>query len=309
MTQKLDIKRIIVFLILTFGLAWSAALIIYLTGGLTNSPVLIANTPFTLAVVLLSTVYMTAPAVAHVVTRLVTREGWHRLYLRPKIKNGWPFWLVAWVGPAILTVLGGILFWVIFPQYFDPTLSEITEWMAASGVPFANPWLLVIIQTVAAVLLAPVVNGIFTMGEEFGWRAYLQPKLLPLGVKPMFVIMGLIWGVWHWPVVAMGHNYGLEYPGFPLLGLLATVWFTLVVGIFLGWLTLRAGSVWPAVVGHAALNGIANLGILFVVGQPNPLLGPLPVGIVALLPWTAISLWMFFDAGNHPKSATSTETS
>jgi membrane protease YdiL (CAAX protease family) len=92
--------------------------------------------------------------------------------------------------------------------------------------------------------------------------------------------MGLIWGVWHWPAILMGHNYGLDYPGAPLLGPLAMVWFTLVVGALLGWLAFRGGSVWPAVIGHAALNGMANLGVVFVRGEPNPLLGPLPVGLV-----------------------------
>jgi membrane protease YdiL (CAAX protease family) len=62
----------------------------------------------------------------------------------------------------------------------------------------------------------------------------------------------------------------------------------------LGWLTLRARSVWPAVIGHAAINGIAALGVLLVINDPNPLIGPLPVGVVGMVGFSAVALWMFW---------------
>jgi uncharacterized protein len=70
------------------------------------------------------------------------------------------------------------------------------------------------------------------------------------------------------------------------------VWFTLVTGVFLGWVTLRGGSVWPAVIGHAAINGISGLALLFTQGEPNPLLGPLPVGLIGSAGWAALALWI-----------------
>ncbi len=157
--------------------------------------------------------------------------------------------------------------------------------LAQSGAPASvSPWLIVFSQAAAAMLIAPLLNGLFTFGKEFGWRAYLQPKLVPLGTRNMLLLMGVIWGVWHWPVIAMGHNYGLEYPGAPWLGLLGMVWFSIVFGTFFGWITLRGGSVWPAVIGHGTINGLAALPALFVQGSPNPLLGPRPAGVIALLP-------------------------
>jgi membrane protease YdiL (CAAX protease family) len=216
--------------------------------------------------------------------------------LRPKIRSGWPYWLTGWLGPAVLTILGAGLFFLLFSQYFDAGLTQLTDMLAQSGLPATvSPWLIVASQVVLGILIAPVVNGLFTFGEEFGWRGYLQPKLMPVGVRKTFVLMGLIWGVWHWPIIAMGHNYGLDYPGVPWLGLLGMVWFAFVTGTFLGWISWRGGSVWPAVIGHGALNGIANLGVLFVQGQPNPLLGPLPVGVIASIPWTIVALWILFS--------------
>lgn len=300
-TREVDTRRVTIFLVFAFGIAWAVALVIYLTGGLKDSPMLLPALNLNLATVLLAVAYMPAPALAHVITRLITREGWRNTYLRPELKRGWPYWLFAWFGPAILTVLGGVVYFLIFPQHFDPSLSTLQELLdaaaARTGQEIALPfpiWVLAALQAVQGVLLAPVINSLFTFGEEFGWRAYLQPKLLPLGWRPAMVWMGVIWGLWHAPVIAMGHNYGLEYPGAPWAGVLMMIWFTFVTGTFLGWLTLRGGSVWPAVIGHAALNGIAGLAALFTRGEPNPLLGPLPVGFIGGMGFTLVALWLLW---------------
>jgi membrane protease YdiL (CAAX protease family) len=296
--MKPETKRIAVYLAFAFGIAWTCALVIHLTGGLVDSPELIPGTGITLALVLLATVYMTAPALAHVLTRLVTREGWRDLNLHPRLKQGWPYWIVAWSTPAVATVLGAALFFALFPRYFDASLTTIKELLEQSGqtVP-VSPWAIVVVQTGVGVLAAPIINSPFTFGEEFGWRAYLQPKLLVLGGRRAMLLTGVIWGVWHWPVIAMGHNYGLEYAGFPWLGMLAMVWFTFVVGTFLGWVALRGGSVWPAVIGHAAINGISSVSALFVQGSPNPLLGPLPVGLIGSGAWTLLTAWILWKPG------------
>jgi membrane protease YdiL (CAAX protease family) len=163
-----------------------------------------------------------------------------------------------------------------------------------------NLWVLVAVQVLQGLVLAPLINGIATFGEELGWRAYLQPKLMAIGPRRAMVLMGLIWGVWHWPIILMGHNYGLDYPGAPLLGPLAMVWFTLIVGTFLGWLTHRAASVWPAVIGHAALNGMANLGTVFTRGHPNPLIGPLPTGLVGGIAFALVALVLLLSRRAWP---------
>ena len=150
-------------------------------------------------------------------------------------------------------------------------------------------WIFLTLVVVAAVVLSPLVNGLFTFGEEFGWRAYLQPRLMPLGKRSTMLLMGIIWGIWHWPAIAMGHNYGSDYAGAPWLGMIAMVWFTLLIGTFLGWAALRGASVWPAVIGHGAINGISGLSLMFTQGDPNPLLGPMPTGFVAAAAWMVLA--------------------
>ena len=286
--NSLDTRRLLIFLGFAFGLAWLTALVLALNGGLANSPEILPGIP--LAVVLVAGPYMWAPALAHLLTRLITREGWRDTGLRP-VLAGWPYWLAAWVLPGLLTVAGLVVYFGLFPQHFDPTLGLLRDLLAQSGqAGLIDPWTVVALQIGQAILIAPLINSVFTFGEEFGWRAYLQPKLMALGPRRAMLLMGLIWGVWHWPVIVMGHNYGLDYPGAPWLGPLAMVWFTFVCGTVLGWLTVRGGSVWPAVIGHAAINGIAGLGALFIQGEPNPVLGPLPVGVIGGLPWALLTL-------------------
>jgi len=54
-------KRIITFLVCAFGISWAAGLVIYLTGGLTDSPIIIESSGITLAYVLLASAYMWGP--------------------------------------------------------------------------------------------------------------------------------------------------------------------------------------------------------------------------------------------------------
>lgn len=286
-TSVVDWKRIRIFIAFAFGIAWLVALAIYLTGGL-------AGSPYTL--LLIAVGYMGAPALAHILTRLVTREGWPNLYLRPKFRQGWLYWVLCWVAPVLFTFAGMAVFFALFPQYYDSSLSVVRTMLensaAATGqpVPQMSPWMVVISQTLTAVLIAPLLNAIPILGEEFGWRAYLQPKLMPLGGRKTMIWMGIIWGLWHAPIIAMGHNYGLVYPGAPWLGILAMTWFTFVFGTFIGWATWRAGSVWPAVIGHGALNGIAGIAVFFVQGDPNPVLGPIVAGFIGSLPIALVAL-------------------
>jgi membrane protease YdiL (CAAX protease family) len=286
MENKLDTKRIWIFLAFAVGIAWLVALVIYFTGGLVNSPALGGG--FTLATLLLATGYMWAPALANIFTRLITKEGWKDLFLRPQLKRGWGYWLIAWLGTPVIMLAGGIFYYLVFPQYFDASLSYITEILRMASVSAGNspltsmnPWFYFLIQAGTGILISPFVNLIFVFGEEFGWRAYLVRKLLPFGGRKAMILTGLIWGLWHAPVIAMGHNYGFEYPGFPWLGILAMTWFCITSGIFAGWLALKAQSVWPAVIFHAILNGIAGLALTTTTGQPNPLFGPASVGVVS----------------------------
>ena len=288
MDQKVDHRRTLIFLAFAFGISWSIGLIVYLKGGLIGIGSGIA------AFLLISIAYMWAPALGNILTRLITREGWKDMGLRPRLKKSWPYWLAGWFLPAVMTLPGAVVFYAIFPQYFDPGLTFVQKQLsAAPAFAMLSPWAFAILQLVVGVLIAPLVNFLFTFGEEFGWRGYLLPKLMPLGGRKAMLLIGLIWGVWHWPLIFMGAEYEFAYPGYPWVGPLLFLWVTLGLGIFLGWLTLRSKSVWPAVIGHAAINGFAAASVLALTGNPNRLLGPLPVGIIGSLGFAVVAIALF----------------
>lgn len=298
--SRLQTRRLVIFLAFAFGIAWAVSLIIYLTGGLVNSPVLVQNLHITLALVLLATAYMWAPALANIITRLLTHEGAGDLYLRPQFKRRWRFWLAGWIVPGIITILGMLVYFAIFPAQFDPNFTTLQQILnrAASATGRAMPitgQAYFMIQIVQAVLLSPILNSLAVFGEEFGWRAYLQPKLMVLGTRKALLITGLIWGVWHWPVIAMGYEYGFNYWGAPLVGPLLFLVFTVSLAILFGWLVLRAGSIWPSVIAHGAINGIAALGLYAMTGKSNMLLGPAPNGLLGGLPLILLAAFLLLN--------------
>ena len=80
---------------------------------------------------------------------------------------------------------------------------------------------------------------ILGFGEEYGWRGYLQNELFQLGRIRGVLLVGVIWGAWHWPLILMGYNY----PGYPLLGLLLMALYTTGLAVVLGYAVLRSGSI------------------------------------------------------------------
>ena len=258
--------------------------------------------PLTLASVLLPTTYMFGPAVGNVAARLLTREGFDDLLVRPRVRGNLRVYAAMWFGPILLTVLGAAVLFAVFPGTFDPSMRAFAEQLEAAGVTL-DPATLVAIQVASALTVAPLLNGLFAFGEEFGWRGYLLPKLLPLGARRAALVHGVVWGVWHWPLIAMGYEYGFGYAGFPWTGFLAFLPFTVGLGVCFAWATLREGSIWPATLGHGAVNAVAGFAALVVQGDPHPLLGPLPVGLLGVVPFVVAAALLarsdVFDAADR----------
>ncbi len=55
-----------------------------------------------------------------------------------------------------------------------------------------------------AITLAPPINMLFAVGEEAGWRGYMMPQLKErFGLLNGRLLGGVIWGVWHWPIMLL----------------------------------------------------------------------------------------------------------
>lgn len=265
-------KRLGIFLGLTFFLTWTLEFALMANGGLANS----------YTIVVLSAV-MLMPAISVVATRLITREGFKDFGIKPHLKGHVRYYLIAWFAPALLIIFGAILYFFLFPAQFDPSMSQMAGIYAAQGLdlPEGTMFTIFVSQLLLGIFLAPLLNIITTSGEEIGWRGYLLPKLMEhYSPRISIVISGIIWGLWHAPIIAMGHNYGTGYPTAPWGGILAMVVFCVVVGAFFSYLAIKTKSFLPAAIAHGSLNGMAGIAVFFTLGTPSPFIGPLPVGII-----------------------------
>lgn len=138
---------------------------------------------------------------------------------------------------------------------------DISSIAAQSGMPAEALLFVAAFQTI---LISPFLGLIIAFGEEYGWRGYLQGELVKLGRVKGILLVGIIWGVWHAPVIAMGHNY----PGYPILGPILMVVYTIFLAYVLGYAVLKSGSVWLAAFLHALNNGFFSL-LVGTVYAPN----------------------------------------
>ena len=113
----------------------------------------------------------------------------------------------------------------------------------------------VLSSVIGCLTYAPFINMLLAVGEEAGWRGYMMPKMIKLwGVGKAVVIGGIIWGMWHWPLTYIGHNFGMEYFGYPFAGFAAMCVLCIFMGMILTYVTYKSGSIWPAAILHAINN-------------------------------------------------------
>jgi uncharacterized protein len=258
-----DRRAVGVFLVVTFGAAWLFASPLWLSGRGLATP----------GAVFLMTAMMTSPSLGVLAVVVTLRRGRPLVFptgLRSPggIRSWWRWALLAWLAPLVLAVLAAALAAAVGVYHPDlQHLSGLVDMLRGRtpGPLPISPQTLVVIQ-LAQVLLVGWVNVLPALGEEWGWRGWLLPELLPLGRWTAMVVIGVVWGLWHAPVLLLGYNYPLEPPA---LRLLLMVGLCIVLSVLFGWLRLRSNSAWPAAVAHGFLNAVAGLPVLFsTVGEP-----------------------------------------
>ncbi len=273
-----DTKRLIIYLVLVFAITWALEFFVvypisekYGYGKNILAQGIVAAMMF-------------APALCVLLTRWFTKEGFKNSRLAVNFKGGrWKPYVAAWLLPSVLCALGAVAYFLIYPGRFDASHSYIIQQSAEMGVTVTPEQMeqKVILDIIAAVLLAPLLNAVTCFGEEWGWRGYMMPKLRKrIKFLPAVLLGGLIWGLWHAPLIALGHNYGTGYFGAPWTGIAMMCLFCIALGTLFTWWSERAGSVWPAVIGHGAVNGFAGAPMYFIADNNHALLGPTGAGLI-----------------------------
>lgn len=272
------------FIILAFGISWA----IWLTLGA-------LAVPFGTRAVL----GMFGPAIACLLVRLLRREGFSDAGLPvigPGVRGGGRLYLAAYFVPIILLVVGLALSLLLGVQQW-----QLPDYLHATHT---SPLVFALICLRDLTLIIPTIM-LFTFGEEFGWRGYLLPRLAPLGGVTAAIIVGVIWGLWHAPLIFVdGYEYNDPH------SLVAVCMFVLpstTLSIILAWLRFRSGSIWPTVLAHAMGNQAAALALLAFVTPGNLYLST-PVGLIGILLSAAFAIWLMATGRLNPEPHQGTET-
>jgi uncharacterized protein len=275
---------IALFIVLAFGISWA----FWLTLGA-------LGVPFGTRAVL----GMFGPAIACLLVRLLRREGFSDAglpFIGPGARGIGRLYLAAYGVPLVLLVVGvGLALLLGVQQWQLPDYLHATH---TSPLDFA----LICLRDVTLVI--PTIM-LFTFGEELGWRGYLLPRLSPLGGVTAAIIVGVIWGLWHAPLIFVdGYEYNDPH------SLVAVCMFVLpstTLSIILAWLRFRSGSIWPTVLAHAMGNQAAALALLAFVTPGNLYLGT-PVGLIGILLSAAFAIWLIATGRLHPEPHQGTES-
>ncbi len=170
------------------------------------------------------------------------------------------------------------------------TLADITKLYPAGTTANILPLALLASTVLNVIILGPILGLIITFGEEYGWRGYLQSELVHLGRIRGVGLLGVIWGVWHWPIIWMGYNY----PGQPVLGPLLMTGYTVVLSYFLAYAVFKSKGLWAAAYLHALNNQTLSFFLIAVV-TPVSIVMSFGIGIPALVLCSLVVLLLLRD--------------
>ncbi len=276
------INKTTLFLLLTFIISYSLAGLYILFGGQSNDRI---------GMLILGVTYMFIPMICVIiVSKLIHRENIISNFLISFKFNKW--FLVAWLTAPIIA-FGTLGISLLFPDVsFSPGMEGMIkrfeemitpdqmEQMKNSmeTIPIHPLWLSVIQGLIAGA----TINAVAGFGEELGWRGFLLKAYKEMHFLKASIVIGFIWGIWHAPLILMGHNYP-QHPQFGVL--MMTCWCILLTPLFL-YITIKAKSVIAAAIMHGTLNATAGIAILVIDGGND-----LTVGMTGLAGFISLAIF------------------
>jgi membrane protease YdiL (CAAX protease family) len=253
-------NSVLLYSLISFGFSWIIFLFIVLFNLSYQNPI----------TVILLVIYMFGPFVASfVVTKIKKEKFTEKIGLNKKI-NRWFF--VSWfifVFIVIFTILISVLFPKIslslkmegfFEKYSnllkDPSTMKMKEQMERM------PLLFFFLSMIQGLFAGATINALAAFGEESGWRGFLLNEMKDKNFVDATFRIGLLWGAWHAPIIALGHNY----PEHPKIGVfMMIIWCVLLTFIF-NYLRIKSKNVLSSAVLHGTLNAVAGISIIYVKG-------------------------------------------
>jgi membrane protease YdiL (CAAX protease family) len=173
-----------------------------------------------------------------------------RLLAVRSVDRGWatPLPLTRWGRPRWFPLGGPLLIVaaVYAVSYGIAALTGLAAWSPRWGEPAR-----IVLNLGVNLILGLPLAALYALGEELGWRGYLQPRLESAGVPFAFLFVAVLWWAYHLPLVVLG---GYLADSSPLFGQARFLLLEIALSLLFAWASYRAGSVWPAVWFHAAHN-------------------------------------------------------
>ena len=276
--MKIINGQLLTYLIVSFGFSWAIALIIWQMGGLSSPIAAQLLFPF-----------MLGPGIAGLVCAWKFNAAERKEALGFTAgANLWLLW--AWligiglVGFALLISLLG-------PDVnYQAPIDGLKEVVAAQGLDMRDQLDTLPAMNVTLILstlfLGAAINVPLMLSEELGWRGWLWHYLRPKGFWTATFWIGLLWGLWHAPIIVMGHNY----PGMPIWGPVLFTAFCLLYSPIFSYIRERNGSVWGPCVLHGTVNACAGMAIMMQSNADMPWRGI--VGIGGFVAMTILAIWV-----------------
>src|SRR5262245_49216519 len=262
--MAVNVKKVALFLGLTYALTYLLAIIYFLAGGTLKPP----------GILLFGVVYMFMPTLGAVVVQKLIYKAPLKKPLRINFRpNRWFF--VAWLLPVLLAIATfGVA--LLFPGVtFSPDKQDNFRYLLLKpeqvGIEIETnrfAWA-VFLTLLQGLLVGITVNALAGFGEELGWRGFLLRELGGLGFWKASAIIGLVWGFWHAPLIVQG----LNYPEHPWAGVFLMTVETLLLAPLFSYVCVKADSVVAAAIFHGTGNGMSVLATMGLEGGNDLLVG------------------------------------
>ena len=196
---------------------------------------------------------MWIPAAASTVARLVLRDGFTDVSFRIGGSRGWKAIVLALTFPIVVGVISYGIAWTSGLVHFNPQPIALTARFVGNT---ASPFLVFMINLAVSTTVVTIFSVRTAAGEEIGWRGYMLTRLIDAGLPKPVLLSGVIWGLWHVPLI-LGGVYLAGPP--PILS--ASLWMVTATAFSFVFARLRlaTGSVWPAITLHAAWNSVIQI--------------------------------------------------
>lgn len=246
---------------------------------------------------------MLMPAVGALLVKAdIKKMGW-----RPRFDKNWKFIVFAWLAPTLFQIIGAALYFLVFPDDFAPAEAFKRNLSPEGYKEFqqnGSPYVAVIASEISESLnpFITFIPVILALGEEIGWRGYMYPMLKEgYGRTKGLIVGGVIHGAWHFPAMILaGFEYGKDYIGAPLLGLVVFCIYTVAMGIIADFLYVKSGSIWLPAIFHAMIN--SEFSPNMVSGKKHPersVFGPVDIGLIAMIPMVTCAAFLLWYQYKH----------